>query len=94
MYYQLRWKEIVAKLEADLSRQDQSPDWLLSQSAAVWTAIETCWSDRVFLVELAPRFWRLSLQVRLALHLPLHLSLMPETDVFKVQGTLTETFGG
>ena len=35
----------------------------MSQSAAVWRALSTCFDDKVFLPELAHRFWRLALQI-------------------------------
>ncbi|KAK8853311.1 hypothetical protein IAR55_004015 [Kwoniella newhampshirensis] len=67
VYFQLRWKEIVGGLEAALTSSatpdDFKGEWALGQSAAVWKALETCWSDEVYIPELAPRFWRLSLQI-------------------------------
>lgn len=38
-------------------------EWVLVQSGAVWKALESCWKKDVYIAELAPRFWRLSLQV-------------------------------
>lgn len=35
----------------------------MSESEAVWKALKSCWSDEVYLKELAGRFWRLTLQV-------------------------------
>jgi hypothetical protein len=35
----------------------------LGQSGAAWNAWMKCWSNEVYIPELAPRFWRLSLQV-------------------------------
>ncbi|WVR00086.1 hypothetical protein IAU59_007228 [Kwoniella sp. CBS 9459] len=40
-----------------------SEGWALSATAACWKALETSWSEEVFIPELAPRFWRLSLQI-------------------------------
>ncbi|OCF42245.1 hypothetical protein I317_03980 [Kwoniella heveanensis CBS 569] len=37
--------------------------WALGATAACWKALETSWSEEVFIPELAPRFWRLSLQI-------------------------------
>ena len=37
------------------------------QGAAVWDAIETCWSAPVYIPELSHRFWKLTLQVRVLL---------------------------
>lgn len=37
--------------------------FVMSESEAVWKAFERCWDDDVWLVELAGRFWKLTLQV-------------------------------
>ncbi|WWD19735.1 hypothetical protein CI109_104199 [Kwoniella shandongensis] len=68
VYFQLRWKEVVGSLEASLASSaavgdDGKDGWALGQSSAVWKALETCWSEEVYIPELAPRFWRLSLQI-------------------------------
>jgi hypothetical protein len=63
VYFQLRWKEIVSGLEAGLTTPTFGGDWAMDQSAVVWKALSTCWSDEVYVPELASRFWRLSLQV-------------------------------
>ncbi|OXG85296.1 hypothetical protein C349_02323 [Cryptococcus neoformans var. grubii Br795] len=71
VYFQLRWKEIVSSLEPSLvgqpsytSTSDQKEsEWVLVQSGAVWKALESCWKEDVYISELAPRFWRLSLQI-------------------------------
>lgn len=39
--------------------------FVMSESEAVWKALERCWDDDVWLVELAGRFWKLTLQVSL-----------------------------
>lgn len=61
VYFQLRWKEIVGALDTKTSN---TAEWKLPLSLATWTALETCWRPDVFITELAPRFWRLSLQVK------------------------------
>lgn len=71
VYFQLRWKEIVSSLEQSLAGQPsytstsdhKGSKWVLVQSGAVWKALESCWQEDVYISELAPRFWRLSLQV-------------------------------
>jgi hypothetical protein len=37
----------------------------MAASEAVYRAIYTCWNEDVFLQELAGRFWKLTLQVRI-----------------------------
>nr|ODO04208.1 hypothetical protein L204_00563 [Cryptococcus depauperatus CBS 7855] len=68
VYFQLRWKEIVGQLEPSLTRQpnysgDKDAEWRLNQSGAVWKALEKCWNENVYIAELAPKFWRLNLQI-------------------------------
>ncbi|KZO95535.1 COG complex component [Calocera viscosa TUFC12733] len=67
VYFQLRWKEIVASLEDVLSGNavaGENWDGFKSpQADAVWKALERCWSEDVFVLELGERFWRLTLQI-------------------------------
>ena len=74
VYFQLRWKEIVGRLEQKLALvssgsnvsapKGQGQDgWTLPQSPAIWEAVQACWDDKVYLPELGTRFLRLTLQV-------------------------------
>ncbi|WVQ77491.1 hypothetical protein IAR50_007177 [Cryptococcus sp. DSM 104548] len=69
VYFQLRWKEIVSGVEQALTGQpsytskDTGSGWALGQSEKVWKGVESCWSEEVYVAELAPRFWRLTLQI-------------------------------
>ncbi|EJU04373.1 COG complex component [Dacryopinax primogenitus] len=67
VYFQLRWKEIVGGLEDALSGNPITGDnwegFKSPQSDAVWKALERCWSEDVFVLELGERFWRLTLQI-------------------------------
>ncbi|THH20409.1 hypothetical protein EW146_g922 [Bondarzewia mesenterica] len=70
IYFQLRWKEIVTKLEDSLATTKIEPSsskdlrpFVMSQSAAIWVAITTCWSGEVYIPELGHRFWKLTLQL-------------------------------
>ncbi|WVR07562.1 hypothetical protein IAU60_004604 [Kwoniella sp. DSM 27419] len=77
VYFQLRWKEIVGGYENALVAAGPTgtagggEGWSLGGTAACWKALKTCWSDDVYIPELTPRFWRLSLQItaRLGTHL-------------------------
>ncbi|KAI0288526.1 oligomeric golgi complex component, COG2-domain-containing protein [Russula brevipes] len=64
VYFQLRWKEIVTKLEPEssLKKAEISP-FAMSSSAAVWSAMKTCWDRNVYVPQLAHRFWKLTLQI-------------------------------
>ncbi|CDZ97124.1 cog complex component [Phaffia rhodozyma] len=68
VYFQLRWKEIVGKLEEGMKPSGE-PDgkdqdgFFLPQSLAVFRAIDRCWADEIFIPELSHRFWRLTLQI-------------------------------
>ena len=66
VYYQLRFKEIATSVERALdvgSASGGGDVFVMSESDAVWRGISTCWSNDVWLEELAGRFWRLTLQV-------------------------------
>jgi hypothetical protein len=63
VYFQLRWKEIVGTYESSLNNPTPVDGWALGQSGAAWNAWIKCWSNEVYIPELAARFWRLSLQV-------------------------------
>lgn len=63
VYFQLRWKDIVARLEKALEQPFTQSEWSLCQSSAIWQAVETCWSPNVYLAEIGDRFWKLHLQV-------------------------------
>ncbi|GAA5967676.1 hypothetical protein JCM8115_006895 [Rhodotorula mucilaginosa] len=43
--------------------EDVEEGFVMSESEAVWKALERCWDDDVWLVELAGRFWKLTLQI-------------------------------
>lgn len=94
VYFQLRWKDIVTRLEDNLSTNKLEPEsslkkglsavWFdfgmmiltmmmmriadispfsMSSSAAVWSAMTTCWDWNVYVPQLAHRFWKLMLQI-------------------------------
>ncbi|EGN99740.1 hypothetical protein SERLA73DRAFT_72536 [Serpula lacrymans var. lacrymans S7.3] len=73
VYFQLRWKDIIGKLEDSLLTTTvelknerfvkvQHP-FATTQAASIWTAIATCWSAEVYIPDLSHRFWKLTLQV-------------------------------
>ena len=72
VYFQLRWKEIVGRLEQKLAAASSSTtaakgagqqEWTLPQSQAIWEAVQACWDEKIYLPELGARFLRLTLQV-------------------------------
>ncbi|KAI5481066.1 component of oligomeric golgi complex 2 [Pseudohyphozyma bogoriensis] len=66
VYFQLRFKEIVSSVERSMESAGNpvpGATFLLGESEGVWKALQACWSDEVFLPELAGRFWRLTLQL-------------------------------
>ncbi|KAH8119152.1 COG complex component [Phellopilus nigrolimitatus] len=79
VYFQLRWKDIVGRVEEALESKslkassksnsnnakagDSAATFVLSQSAATWNAIRQCWSAEFYLPDLGHRFWRLTLQL-------------------------------
>ncbi|KAG6841893.1 hypothetical protein C0991_005623 [Blastosporella zonata] len=69
VYFQMRWKEVVGSLEESFAVTRIEPvfvkdktSFVTSQANAVWVAITACWSAEVFIPDLCPRFWRLTLQ--------------------------------
>lgn len=64
IYFQLRFKEIVTNVERTLDGGSGGGEvFLLSESESIRKALVRCWSEDVYLQELAGRFWRLTLQV-------------------------------
>ncbi|THH02289.1 hypothetical protein EW026_g562 [Hermanssonia centrifuga] len=70
VYFQLRWKEIVMKLEESLAATklehafgSNVKPFATAQAAAIWEAITSCWSAQLYIPELDHRFWKLTLQL-------------------------------
>ncbi|KAK2463244.1 hypothetical protein APHAL10511_004899 [Amanita phalloides] len=65
VYFQLRWKEIVGKLEEALALpfDNATKPFASSQGTAVWIAISACWSAEIYIPDLCYRFWRLTMQI-------------------------------
>ncbi|KAF7299420.1 Conserved oligomeric Golgi complex subunit 2-like [Mycena indigotica] len=85
VYFQMRWKEIVGKMEeglvnpeVELSSAADKQSFVSTQAAAVWIAITACWSAEVFISELGYRFWRLTLQLLSRYRTWLENSLIPD----------------
>ncbi|KAH8991106.1 COG complex component [Lactarius hatsudake] len=95
VYFQLRWKDIVTRLEDTLSVSKLEPEstlkkaeitpFVMSSTAAVWSAMATCWDRNVFVPQLAHRFWKLMLQILsryrtwIENSLPAYLSGLPKS---------------
>ncbi|KAL5523737.1 hypothetical protein ACEPAG_7910 [Sanghuangporus baumii] len=74
VYFQLRWKDIVSRVEEALDSKTLSPtssntksvdqpQFILVQSMAIWNALNQCWNTEIYLTDLGPRFWRLTFQL-------------------------------
>ncbi|KAJ7647285.1 oligomeric golgi complex component, COG2-domain-containing protein [Roridomyces roridus] len=86
VYYQLRWKEIVSKVEdvlsvprVELSSAKEKTAFASTQATAIWVAISACWSAEVFIPELTHRFWRLTLQLLSRYKTWLSESMVPDS---------------
>ncbi|KIJ67824.1 hypothetical protein HYDPIDRAFT_37422 [Hydnomerulius pinastri MD-312] len=89
IYFQLRWKEIVSKLEDILNATTIDPDavntdsrrsaFLTPQADYIWASVASCWSAQVFIPDLAHRFWKLTLQLLSRYKTWLEVSL-PQTE--------------
>uniref|UniRef100_A0A665U8G1 Conserved oligomeric Golgi complex subunit 2 n=1 Tax=Echeneis naucrates TaxID=173247 RepID=A0A665U8G1_ECHNA len=89
VYFQLRYKEIAGSLEnaiADgLEAAPVGSAYHLQVSEVLWSCIVRCWSDNVYVLPLAHRFWKLTLQLysRYAKFLDEVLTKTPPTEVTK-----------
>ncbi|KAG2150384.1 oligomeric golgi complex component, COG2-domain-containing protein [Suillus clintonianus] len=73
VYFQLRWKETVTKLEETLSSRILDPEapnftpgrdvFVTAQAADVFTAIASCWGAEGYIPDLSHRFWKFTLQL-------------------------------
>ncbi|XP_008687758.1 conserved oligomeric Golgi complex subunit 2 isoform X2 [Ursus maritimus] len=67
VYFQIRFREIAGSLEAALTDVlEDAPagsSFCLLASHRTWGSLQRCWSDEMFLPVLAPRLWRLTLQI-------------------------------
>ncbi|XP_057342403.1 conserved oligomeric Golgi complex subunit 2 isoform X2 [Manis pentadactyla] len=67
VYFQIRFREIAGSLEAALTDVlEDAPagsSYCLLASHRTWSSLQRCWSDQMFLPLLAPRLWRLTLQI-------------------------------
>lgn len=45
------------------TRTAEIAPFVMSSTAAVWSAMTTCWDRNVFVPQLAHRFWKLMLQI-------------------------------
>ncbi|KAJ6499253.1 COG complex component [Mycena sanguinolenta] len=88
VYFQMRWKEIIGKVEdalsvprVELSSTTDKYSFATTQAAAVWVAISACWSAEVFIPELSHRFWRLTLQLLSRYKTWLSNSLVPDDKI-------------
>ncbi|XP_028903193.1 conserved oligomeric Golgi complex subunit 2 isoform X2 [Ornithorhynchus anatinus] len=67
VYFQIRFREIAAGLERALSDGlEEAPagsSYCLLATHVTWASVTRCWSDELFLPLLAPRLWKLTLQI-------------------------------
>ncbi|XP_038617294.1 conserved oligomeric Golgi complex subunit 2 [Tachyglossus aculeatus] len=67
VYFQIRFREIAAGLERALSDGlEEAPagsSYCLLATQVTWASVTRCWSDELFLPLLAPRLWKLTLQI-------------------------------
>ncbi|TFK92716.1 COG complex component [Polyporus arcularius HHB13444] len=102
VYFQMRWKEIVTKLEDHLSTtklertaSKASGPFVTSQASAVYDAIRACWSAEVYIPELNSRFWKFTLQLLSRYRTWLDKSLPPLEPTAKVAAAVAaERIGG
>ncbi|KAI0645824.1 COG complex component [Trametes meyenii] len=101
IYFQLRWKEIVTKLEESLvttklerNATKALAPFVTQQAAAVFDAVRASWSAEVFIPELSARFWRFTLQILSRYRTWLDKSLPPLEPPPKVAAAVAAERGG
>lgn len=103
VYFQLRWKEIVGGVEDSLSAtiiqsgsatSDSGRSMFLTpQAQSILTSITSCWGADIFIPDLAPRFWKLTLQLLSRYKTWLDVSL-PSTEPSSKPPTAEKSFVG
>ncbi|CAA9993075.1 unnamed protein product [Nesidiocoris tenuis] len=66
VYFQLRFQEIVRRIEKAIASETVFSDgesWKLNVTDVVHGCLLRCWEDGVFLLPLAHKFWKLTLQI-------------------------------
>ncbi|KAG1653561.1 Conserved oligomeric Golgi complex subunit 2 [Nymphon striatum] len=67
VYFQIRYQEIASALELSLQRtnlkQCSEDTFKLKVTQTLWNCLSICWSRDIFLLPLASRFWKLSLEL-------------------------------
>lgn len=64
VYFQLKFREFVVRIEEVLNDKSQSQEESISNGTkATIEIIQQCWSDHVYLYGLAHRFYKLTLQL-------------------------------
>ncbi|KAK7504893.1 hypothetical protein BaRGS_00003921 [Batillaria attramentaria] len=66
VYFQIRFQEIAGSLETalvtGLNSAGEASEWKLHATHTLWSGLERCWHDDVYLPALLHRLWKLSLQ--------------------------------
>ncbi|KII92438.1 hypothetical protein PLICRDRAFT_172529 [Plicaturopsis crispa FD-325 SS-3] len=80
VYFQLRWKTAVGRVEEALAvtslTDNGTGGFASAQAEAIWTAIAGCWSAEIYIPELGHRFWRFTLQLLSRYKTWLHSSIL------------------
>ncbi|KAK0144936.1 Conserved oligomeric Golgi complex subunit 2 [Merluccius polli] len=89
VYFQLRYKEIAGSLENAISDGLEAAPagsaYHLKVSEVLWSCLKRCWSDGIYLLPLAHRFWKITLQLYSRYSRFLHevLTKTPASEVTK-----------
>ncbi|KAK9498617.1 hypothetical protein O3M35_003210 [Rhynocoris fuscipes] len=66
VYFQIRFQEIVRTIEmanVNENYKSDSKDWKLIASETTWNCLNRCWDQGIYLIPIAHKFWKLSLQI-------------------------------
>lgn len=66
VYFQIRFQEIVRNIEMAYVNENWNAikqDWKLVASETTWNSLNRCWEPGIYLIPIAHKFWKLSLQI-------------------------------
>lgn len=67
VYFQIRFQEIAGNFESGLftafNKSPAGSPFHLNCSHQLWTGLQHCWEEEIYLVPLSHRFWKLNLQM-------------------------------
>ncbi|KAK3093714.1 hypothetical protein FSP39_019157 [Pinctada imbricata] len=67
VYYQIRFQDIAGEFETALdtpfNNASDSSTFRLNSTSALWSSLQRCWSEDIYLDALCGKFWKLNLEI-------------------------------